>query len=243
VTVRILHLYPVELGINGDVGNVLALRKRAEWRGIDVEVLDHHPGEPLPADVHLVHIGSGPLSGQAAVSDDLEAITPGLLELKAAGIPFLAIAGGWQLLGMSLRTPDGEQLATAGVFSSSTVLAPRRFVGEVVLDTPLGRVAGFENHGSITTLDTGATPLGTVIRRKSAAESPTEGLVEGASVATNLHGPFLPMNPAWADRLLGDALKAAGVDSDLGESDNCTAADSIAARSRDAIAGRLSVPV
>ena len=41
---RILHLYPAELGINGDAGNVLALAERARWRGIDAEIVTHAPG-------------------------------------------------------------------------------------------------------------------------------------------------------------------------------------------------------
>jgi CobQ-like glutamine amidotransferase family enzyme len=59
-----VHLYPRELGINGDVGNVLALRKRAEWRGLEVEVVDYAPGGTLPETAHFVHIGSGPASAR-----------------------------------------------------------------------------------------------------------------------------------------------------------------------------------
>ncbi len=33
MSIVVVHLYPRELGINGDVGNVLALQKRAQWRG------------------------------------------------------------------------------------------------------------------------------------------------------------------------------------------------------------------
>ena len=48
--ITIVHLYPRELGINGDVGNVTALRRRAEWRGMPVEVVDVGPGDALPED-------------------------------------------------------------------------------------------------------------------------------------------------------------------------------------------------
>src|SRR5437667_11760719 len=35
---RIAHLYAEEMNIYGDRGNILTLQKRAEWRGIGVEV-------------------------------------------------------------------------------------------------------------------------------------------------------------------------------------------------------------
>lgn len=239
MTLRILHLYPAELGINGDAGNVLAMQRRAEWRDLEVEVLGHNPGDSLPKDVHLVHIGSGPLAGQTAVRDDLQAIAGDLRGWKAADVPFLAIAGGWQLLGRSLRDADGAELPAAGVFASDTVLTSARFVGEIVLDTPLGRVAGFENHGSVTTLLDGVPALGTVVRRTSAAPATAEGILDGASIGTNLHGPFLPMNPMWADRLLAAALTAAGEQSDLPSAERADAADVAAEQSRAAIARRL----
>lgn len=49
---RIAHLYPVELGINGDVGNVTVLAKRARARGFEVEVVNVGRGATaLPDDV------------------------------------------------------------------------------------------------------------------------------------------------------------------------------------------------
>ncbi len=36
----IVHLYPIELNIYGDRGNVLALRRRLEWRGFEAEIVN-----------------------------------------------------------------------------------------------------------------------------------------------------------------------------------------------------------
>lgn len=216
--IRVLHLYPRELGINGDVGNVMALAKRAQWRGMPLEVLNHDVGSSLPEQIHLVHIGSGPVSEQLAVHADLLRIAPTLREWAAADVPFVAIAGGWQLLGHTLTLADGTALEGAGVFPTSTTLSTQRFVDEVW--TP--DAAGFENH--------------------SAATSGAPGLVleHGPSVATNLHGPFLPMNPSWADRLLERAAALAGVP--VGEPDERIArADDYAERSRRDIRKRLGL--
>ena len=35
---RLVHLYPDLMSVYGDRGNVLALARRAEWRGIELQV-------------------------------------------------------------------------------------------------------------------------------------------------------------------------------------------------------------
>jgi CobQ-like glutamine amidotransferase family enzyme len=246
-SLTILSLYPRQLGINGDSGNVLALVARAEWRGIDVTVVEHNVGDTLPGSVDLVHIGSGPRTAQLAVWADLAAITPRLREWKDDGVPLLAIAGGWQLLGTSITDEDGVRHEAAGLLPSSSTLVADRAVGEVVVSTGSGAVAGFANHGAITILDPEASPLGTVtagLGNGGVAASTgrrIEGVVDGSSIGTHLHGPFLPMNPAWADRLLVAALAHRGLDTTLATDDRLAQVDLAAANARAAIAKRLGV--
>jgi CobQ-like glutamine amidotransferase family enzyme len=246
-SLTILALYPRQLGINGDSGNVLTLTQRAEWRGIDVAVVDHNVGDTLPTTVDLVHIGSGPRTAQLAVQADLALITPQLRAWKEAGVPFLAIAGGWQLLGGSITDETGERFTAAGLFPTSSTLVAKRAVGETVVSTESGTVAGFENHGAVTTLDAGATPLGTVTAgfgnagAGASAGLGLEGVVDGASIGTHLHGPFLPMNPSWADRLLVAALANRGLDTVLAPDDRLAQVDLAASNARAAIAKRLGL--
>jgi CobQ-like glutamine amidotransferase family enzyme len=239
----IVHLYPRELGINGDVGNVTALATRARWRGIQTTIHDHNQGDDLPENFDLVHIGSGPLSSQRAVHADLMRIAPALKSAAEDGVPFLAIAGGWQLLSRGFRTPAGEDIEGAGVFPSSTVIEGERAVGEIVVKAGNVTLAGFENHSGVTTLEPDAAPLGTVI--SGLGNTPgadrqrrAEGIRIGASIGTHLHGPFLPMNPAIADELLRAALHFTG---DWPDSTAIQAVDASAAKARDAIAARLGV--
>jgi len=35
---KLVHLYPLFLNLYGDAGNILTLKKRCEWRGIDLEI-------------------------------------------------------------------------------------------------------------------------------------------------------------------------------------------------------------
>src|SRR6266567_4327028 len=46
-TLRLVHLYPDLMSVYGDRGNVLTLVKRAEWRGIDVDVQELSLGDEL----------------------------------------------------------------------------------------------------------------------------------------------------------------------------------------------------
>ncbi|WP_411699805.1 type 1 glutamine amidotransferase [Conyzicola sp.] len=246
-SLTILSLYPRQLGINGDSGNVLALRVRAEACGIDVTVVEHNVGDTLPDDVDLVHIGSGPRTAQLAVQADLALITPRLAAWKNAGVPVVAIAGGWQLLGSSIVDETGERIPAAALFPTTSTLVAQRAVGEIVVSTEWGTVAGFENHGAITTLDAGASPFGTVTAgfgnagAASSAGLGIEGVVDGASIGTHLHGPLLPMNPAIADRLLRAALEHRGLDGALESSERLAAIDLAASNSRAAIAKRLGL--
>ena len=248
----ILHLYPGELGINGDRGNVTALTMRARWRGISVNVVDHSVGDVAPDPADIVHIGSGPLSSLRAVYDDVSGLAPLLREWATDGAPILAIAGGWQLLGTELALPDGQRLIGAGVFPSNVALVDKRTVGESLVETEWGTIAGFENHSSVTTLASGAEPLGTVIRgagNTPAAESArlegvrVEGVRAGASIGTHLHGSVLPLNPVLADDLLTAALQRRYGKAELAETPETRLADGYAEKARAAIAARLGARI
>lgn len=244
---RILHLYPRELGINGDVGNVTTLVARAAWRGIPTVVHQHQVGEAIPEHVDLVHIGSGPLSAQHAVHEDVARIASRLVSLAASGVPFLAIAGGWQLLGRELVTAQGDRLAGAGVFPSRAILGAARTVGEVVLKTSDGVVTGFENHSAATVLEEGALPFGVVVsgggNTPDVAGERFEGIRVGESVGTQLHGSLLPMNPVVADRLLLAALRRQDSGAVLTTAPELARVDEFAARSREAIIARCGARV
>jgi hypothetical protein len=243
----ILHLYPGELGINGDRGNVTALTMRARWRGISVDVVDHSVGDVAPDPADIVHIGSGPLSSLRAVYDDVSRLAPLLRQWATDGAPILAIAGGWQLLGTELVLPDGQRLTGAGVFPTNAALVDKRSVGESLVETEWGTIAGFENHSSVTTLASGAEPLGTVIRgggNTPATEGARlEGVRAGASIGTHLHGSVLPLNPVLADRLLTAALQRRYSKAELAETPETRLADGYAEKARAAIAARLGARV
>jgi CobQ-like glutamine amidotransferase family enzyme len=209
VRIRVGHLYPDRLNIYADRGNIAVLTVRAAARGHELEVTPIGLGGADVPEVDLFYVGGGQDREQALVAPDLAAKGPALHEAVAGGAAFLAVCGGYQLLGRFYRDRAGAELPGIGLFPLHTVAGERRMIGDVLLDCGwAGRtLAGFENHAGRTILDEGAEPLGRVVAGfGNDGASGFEGCRQGRVYGTYLHGPLLPRNPWLADRLLADAL-------------------------------------
>ncbi len=205
----IVSLYPRDMNIYGDRGNVLSLARRAREHGFTPRVVEVNPGDPLPERVDLVIGGGGQDSGQGRVALDLQARADEFRSLADDGVPMLVICGLYQLFGHRFVTYTGEELTGIGVLDVETRGASERMIGNIVLDTEeFGEIIGYENHSGHTRLGPGSRPLGRVIQ--GAGNNPEDG-VEGARTAnvigSYLHGSLLPKNPALSDFLIGEAAK------------------------------------
>src|ERR671939_588275 len=161
---RLVHLYPDLMSVYGDRGNVLALVRRAEWRGIAVDVTELSLGDTLdPAEVDLVFFGGGQDREQAVVSPDfLQQKGEAVRQAVEDGAALLSVCGGYQLLGASYTTVDGQELPGAGLFDVRSVPGPRRHIGNVLIESDLDdqrhTLVGFENHSGRTYLGRGVQP-------------------------------------------------------------------------------------
>lgn len=211
--VVIAHLYPREMNIYGDMGNIIALSKRLEWRGHKVTVRSVEIGEAFDwDDVDLVFGGGGQDSGQLVVGADLRKRGAKLRELAHEGVPMLVICGLYQLFGREFVTGAGDRIEGIGVFDTQTRAGSVRMIGNVVVESIFGQLVGFENHSGATYLGEGQPALGRVTKGYgNDPKSGFEGAVLGAVIGTYLHGPVLPKNPALADHLLLTALKRRGI--------------------------------
>ncbi|HSP61247.1 MAG TPA: cobalamin biosynthesis protein CobB [Ornithinimicrobium sp.] len=208
--VHLVHLYPREMSIYGDLGNTRCLAARLRWHGYRPVVHDHHPGAPWPERVDLVLGGGGQDSGQARVQDDLATHGDRLRELAADGVPMLMICGMYQLFGEAFLTVEGTRLPGLGILAVTTTGNATRMIGPVVLDTGFGEVVGYENHSGSTVLAAGQEPFGRVrVGSGNNGADGTEGARSGNVVGSYLHGPVLPANPGLADGLLQIAARRA----------------------------------
>jgi lipid II isoglutaminyl synthase (glutamine-hydrolysing) len=207
---RIAHLYPDLMSIYGDRGNVLALTRRAKWRDIDVEVRAYTAGMTFDADwPDLLFFGGGQDQGQDIVGTDLAGANGEAVKASVAGgaAAFL-VCGGYQLFGTEYVPEVGPSIPGLAILDAHTKAGSRRFVGNLVAETPEGVLVGFENHSGRTYLGSKAVPLGAVlVGHGNNGEDRTEGAVQGKVIGTYSHGSCLPKNPWLADKLLTWALE------------------------------------
>jgi len=211
---RLLALYPEQMNIYADRGNILFLQRRCEWRGIGFAQASAGPGESFDPGAHdLIYLGGGQDRDQVAVAADMvESKREALAAAVGDGAAMLAVCGGYQLLGHSYQLGE-ERLPGLGLVDLETVREPGpRLIGNVAIEVDLGDgpqvLAGFENHGGRTYLGAGAKPLGRVIRGfGNNGKDGQEGVCRDNLIGTYLHGPLLPKNAWLADRLIERALE------------------------------------
>jgi hypothetical protein len=211
---RVLSLYPEQMNIYADRGNILFLQRRCEWRGIEFKWEGAGPGASIDPSSHdLFYIGGGQDRDQRVVAVDMvETKGAALAAAVDDGAALLAVCGGYQLLGESYQLGE-ETLPGLGLADLRTVREEGpRLIGNVAIETELGGekrlLAGFENHGGRTYLGAAARPLGRVVAgHGNNGGDKFEGVWEKNMVGTYLHGPLLPKNAWLADHLIELALE------------------------------------
>lgn len=184
----------------------------------DVDVVRVRPGQTLPADADLVL-----LPGSKATIADLAAFKAAGFDIDLAahvrrGGFVLGLCGGYQMLGRSVRDPDGmEGEATSveglGLLDVETTLSSEKRL-EAVTGTSADGVsfAGYEMHIGQTTGPDCQRPFSNIAGSPDGAIS-----MSGRVLGTYVHGLFADdrQRSAWLQRLGGKASTLdyeAGVD-------------------------------
>ena len=206
---NVLHLYPKEMNLYGDHGNVLAFKRRCEWRGIDVNVIEHEPGDKIPNNIDFIFGGGGQDSGQGKIEEDLQLIAPQLKKFIENDVPCLVICGLYQLFGKYFQTSEGQKIIGTSIINVTTKAGPERLIGNIVINSyGFGEIVGYENHSGLTSLGSGMKPFGEVITGAgNTGEDKTEGCRYKNCICTYLHGPLLPKNPKLTDFFISKAIE------------------------------------
>jgi lipid II isoglutaminyl synthase (glutamine-hydrolysing) len=234
-TLTLVHLYPREMNIYGDTGNVLVLRRRLQWRGLAARVVPVSVGDAIPNDADILLGGGGQDAAQGDIGADFVARAAQLRSMADDGVVMLTVCGSYQLLGHEFVTHDGRRIAGTGVLDVVTHGQRERLIGNNYVDTEdAGRLVGYENHSGLTELGPGARPLGrTQTGRGNNGRDRTEGAVRENVIGTYLHGPVLAKSPRFADDLLRRAYARRGADTELAPLD-----DTLAERAATVAVGR-----
>ncbi len=208
--ISIAHLYPKLLNLYGDIGNIITLKKRCEWRDIDVEFTEINVGDNID-DHDLYFIGGGQDKQQEDVAVELYKNKNNLIEQRDNGSVFLGICGGYQLFGHYYQPNNKEKLLGISLLDAYTVAGNKRFIGNVTAKTDLvtpETLVGFENHSGLTYLQGETKPLALVSTGNgNNGKDKTEGAHYKNVFGTYLHGSFLPKNVHFADYLIELALE------------------------------------
>jgi len=211
---HIAHLYPELLNIYGDKGNVAAFSKRCLWREIQAEITEINPEDKIDPELYdFYFIGGGQDTQQIAVAEELQKQKDVLHQAANSGAVFLAICGGYQLLGHYYKPHDGDKLPGISILDAYTVAGNTRYIGNVTVKTNkpysnLQTLVGFENHSGLTYLQGDTKPLGLVkVGNGNNGKDKTEGAVYKNVIGTYLHGSLLPKNPHFTDYLITLALE------------------------------------
>lgn len=220
------YLYGDLMNIYGDRGNIIALTKRAEWRGIEVEVkIKNQRSKIKDHECDLFFFGGGQDQAQGVVASDLESSGKGKIIKKEIerGVPLLSICGGYQLLGeyykpfaaqndsfsSKSKPHNGLKFPGVGLFPAYTLASHDRMIGNIVIESMFGKLVGFENHSGKTYLKKGAVPLGMVVKGfGNNGKDKGEGCIYKNAIGCYMHGSLLPKNPKLCDWLIKKALEA-----------------------------------
>lgn len=214
---NICHLYPDLLNLYGDRGNIIAIARRSQWRGIKVNISDISIGDKFDAEKYdIIFLGGGQDFEQEVIQDDV-------LNKKGNEIRnaiendkiFLAICGGYQLLGNYYKTWDGKEIEFLRALDLWTIGSKKRMIGNFCFECDFlktdsfdGRVVGFENHSGRTYLGPSVRPLGKIVKGYgNNGEDGFEGAIYKNVYCSYSHGSLLPKNPHLTDYLITLALK------------------------------------
>lgn len=209
---NVCYLYPELLNLYGDWGNILALKKRCEWRGIKFNIKTISLNQRLEIEKYdLFFIGGGQDIQQKVVSKDLNKKAPLLKKAAEMNKVFLAICGGYQLLGKYYQPFSEKKIKGVGIFDAWTEGSHYRCIGNILIESKIEnqkiKIIGFENHSGQTYLGKNCQPLGKVIKGfGNNIKDKIEGARYKNCFGTYLHGPLLPKNPQFADYLISLAL-------------------------------------
>lgn len=221
---KIAWLYPDLMSTYGDRGNIICLKARCKWRGIETDVIEATLGTSVndlkTADLFFMG-GAQDRQQKLASNDLLKNKGPVIKEMVENGTTALFVCAAYQQMGHYYRPAEGDDIKGLGLFDLYTRHFGKdkpRCVGNMVIELTDNQVqlasdrnkylVGFENHGGRTYLGEKVAPLGKiVVGFGNNGEDKTEGAIYKNAFGSYSHGPILPKNPHFADLLIKLALQ------------------------------------
>lgn len=181
--IKLGAIYPTELNLNGDQGNLLVLRKQLEWSGLQVEVLSLDQSvQDWPDDLDFLLVGHGSRAAWQHVWPDFNSRQH------------------W------LKTNIARGIVGLGVGSGQEVFYPRSSVNEFGLGLIYRELLSIDRQSRfrLGNLD-GVEVLGYLNRD---TDAPTIERL-GSMILTGLHGPVLAKNETLLQVIISEIARNA----------------------------------
>lgn len=209
-TITIGHLYPDQMNVYGDLGNVVAIKYRLEKRGYTVKIENLKKAQSISSKkIDILIGGGGQDSNQDIVAADLVKYGSELSAMCEDGLVCLMVCGMYQLFGHHFITTEGKKIKGIGLLDVYTEAGNTRMIGNVKAHSKYGTLVGFENHSGNTYLGRTQNELANTYQGYGNNDTQSDSS-EGANTlnifGTYLHGPVLPKNPRFADELIARAV-------------------------------------
>ena len=238
MSIVIASVIPNILGLNGSSANAEILAQYLRHAGHDASVVAVSAPEMAPPSVDVLCIGTGSGSSVGPAATALIPLARAMGKWRDAGAWVCAVGTGWDLLGQSVVTSQGDTLPGAGIFASRADHRGERFSGEVYgLDHQDRPSAGYVNQAGHVVLGAGEQPLVTVSSPESHPAS--DGVAGEKLLATRFGGPALALNPHWAQDIAESVVTEVG--GEFHRTDFHDRVEHHAARARELIRARLGV--
>jgi len=110
--IRLGTFYPQDLNLNGDQANLLVLKKRLEWRGVDSEIVPVTGSSDLQ-NIDALLLGHGSVAAWHSLLAADSKLIESALDFMKSGMSLIAIASGYLkvLDALGEKYPIGEQVS------------------------------------------------------------------------------------------------------------------------------------
>lgn len=207
-TIKIAHLYYDLLNLNGENGNVLALKKHFENQNIKVEVHFLTIDDEIDFTRYdIYYIGTGIKDNQLLAINDLLKYKNEIKKSINNNKYFIVTGNAIELFGKCLEDIDGVKHECLDIFPYTAKEADFQIVGEQIYKTKSidKNIIGFQNRYSI--LNNDENYLFEVVKGTGyKPKSEYEGFNYKNFYGTYLLGPFLIRNPYFTDYLVKKIL-------------------------------------
>jgi len=211
-TINIAHLYYDLMNLNGEAGNVMALKSHFESQGLKVNITLLTIGDEINFNKYdIYYMGSGSKENKLIVIEDILKYKKDIESSIKNNKYFIVTGNALDLFGKFIEEEKGHKIKCLEIFKYHTkeIDPEESIVGEQIFKSNFinENIIGFQNRQNIM-INEDDNNLFTVINGAGYQKgSNEEGYLFNNFYGTYLLGPLLIRNPCFTDYLVEKILR------------------------------------